>query len=223
MFRFDAIVFDFDGVLAQSVDVKTKAFAALYQAHGQDVVDRVVAWHLAHGGVSRYEKFRHFHRAFLGRELSPQDEAALGERFSALVEKAVIASTWVPGAREFLDTYYSRMPLFVASGTPEAELVRIVEARGMAHYFAGVAGAPRRKGEILTEFARCLGATPSRVLMVGDSMTDYLDAMEAGSAFVGIAPPQASPFPAGVSVLPDLTGLGDFINQQPPMVLEAAQ
>lgn len=213
--RFDAIVFDFDGVLVESVDVKTRAFAALYDPHGTDVVEQVVAWHLAHGGVSRYEKFRHFHRAFLGRTLASADESELGERFSALVEEAVIVADWVPGAREFLDAWHTRLPLFVASGTPEEELLRIIERRGMAHYFAGVAGAPRKKGAILRDFLARSDAAPARLLMVGDAMTDFDGATEAGVSFLGIAPAGANPFPAGVPVLPDLNGLAAFLETSP--------
>lgn len=213
--RFDAIVFDFDGVLAESVDVKTRAFAALYEPHGADVVRQVVAWHLAHGGVSRFEKFRHFHQAFLGRALAHDEEAELGKRFSALVEEAVIAAAWVPGAREFLADWHERLPLFVASGTPGEELLRIVERRGMAHYFAGVAGAPCKKGEILRDYLGRSGASPARLLMVGDAMTDFDGAAEAGVPFLGIAPADANPFPAGVPVLPDLNGLAAFLEAAP--------
>lgn len=209
--RFDAIVFDFDGVLVESVDVKTRAFAALYAPYGAAVVEQVVAWHLAHGGVSRFEKFRHFHRAFLGRTLAPAEEAGLGGRFSALVEEAVIAAAWVSGARDFLEGWHARLPLFVASGTPEEELLRIVARRGMARYFAGVAGAPRKKGAILRDFLGRSGAAPERVLMVGDAMTDFDGAAEAGVPFLGIAPAAANPFPAGVPLLPDLTGLAAFL------------
>lgn len=213
--RFDAIVFDFDGVLVESVDVKTRAFAALYEPHGAEVVRQVVAWHLAHGGVSRYEKFRHFHRVFLGRALAPAEEAELGERFSVLVEEAVIAAAWVPGAREFLEGWHACLPLFVASGTPEEELLRIIERRGMARFFAGVAGAPRKKGAILRDFLGRSGAAPDRVLMVGDAMTDFDGAAEAGVPFLGIAPAAANPFPPGVPVLPDLTGFAAFLEAAP--------
>lgn len=213
--RFDAIVFDFDGVLVESVDVKTRAFAALYDSHGTDVVEQVVAWHLAHGGVSRYEKFRHFHRDFLGRTLAPAEETELGERFSALVEEAVIVAGWVPGAREFLEGWHARVPLFVASGTPEEELLRIIERRGMTRYFAGVAGAPRKKGAILRDFLAREGVAPARLLMVGDAMTDYDGATEAGVPFLGIAPGGTNPFPPGVPVLPDLTGLAAFLEAAP--------
>lgn len=209
---YDAIVFDFDGVLAQSVDVKTRAFADLYREHGPAVVEQVVAWHLANGGVSRYEKFRHFHRAFLGQALPAEEEVRLGERFSALVEAAVIAAPPVPGSMEFLVAYHDRLPLLVASGTPEDELLRIIEQRGMAHFFAAVAGSPRTKATILLDFAAHLELDPARILMIGDAMTDHDGAVAAGTAFLGIAPPYDNPFPPAVPVLPDLTGLAAFLD-----------
>lgn len=223
MFRFDAIVFDFDGVLVQSVDIKTRAFAALYEPYGADVVRRVVAWHLEHGGVSRNDKFRHFHRAFLNRELPVEEEARLATCFSALVEEAVVAAAWVPGAHEFLETHASSLSLFIASGTPEEELRRIIDRRAMTRYFAGVGGTPRYKGEILRGFlARC-GIPPDRMLMVGDAMTDYAGAAEESVPFLGVALTGVNPFPPGVPVLPDLKMLAAFIAEPRRRLSETAR
>jgi HAD superfamily hydrolase (TIGR01549 family) len=208
--RFDALILDFDGVVLQSVDVKTRAFAAIYAEHGPEVVAKVVDYHLAHGGVSRFEKFRHYHRAFLGRALESEEETALAERFSALVEDAVVAAPWVAGAREYLEMSYRRLPIFVASGTPETELARIVQRRGIAQYFAGVHGAPRTKGKIIATCIREGRFEATRVLMVGDSITDYEGAQEAGAAFLGIARDRSA-FPENVPLLPDLTGLERFM------------
>ena len=36
------IIFDFDGVIAESVQVKTDAFSSIYKPYGKDVVDKVV-------------------------------------------------------------------------------------------------------------------------------------------------------------------------------------
>jgi len=33
---YQALLFDFDGVIAESVDIKTRAFAELYQEYGTD-------------------------------------------------------------------------------------------------------------------------------------------------------------------------------------------
>lgn len=208
--RFDAIVFDFDGVLVDSVDVKTRAFAALYEPYGPEVVGKVVAWHLEHGGVSRYRKFRHFHQVFLGQPLSGAEESRLADRFSALVEEAVIAAAWIPGALEFLEGKQAQMPLFVASGTPEEELVRIIERRNMKRYFSGVGGAPKGKAEIIAGFLGSHNIAPDRTLMVGDAMTDLEAANTVGTAFLGVAA-DSNPFPQGVSTAKDLAGLESFL------------
>jgi len=45
------LIFDFDGVLADSVEVKTEAFALLYKPYGQKVVEKVVSHHRDNGGI----------------------------------------------------------------------------------------------------------------------------------------------------------------------------
>ena len=42
---WQAIIFDFDGVLVESVDIKTQAFAGLYQSYGETIVGKVVRYH----------------------------------------------------------------------------------------------------------------------------------------------------------------------------------
>ncbi len=201
-------MFDFDGVLVESVDTKTRAFASLYAEHGPDVVERVVAFHLHHGGLSRYEKFRYGHEVVLGRPLPPEESARLAARFAALVVDAVIAAPWVAGAREFVLAHHRELPLFIASGTPQDELLAIAERRAMAPYFAEVLGSPAKKDELLRGLIARRRLAPERVIFVGDSITDYDAARATGCAFRGRVPPgAASPFPPDTDTAPDLHGL----------------
>jgi phosphoglycolate phosphatase-like HAD superfamily hydrolase len=203
--RFDAIVFDFDGVLVESVGIKTQAFVELYRDHGDGVMAAVAAYHSAHGGVSRYEKFRYFHSVLLGEPLSEADERLLDAKFSTLVEDAVVAAPAVTGAREFVDKYCQRLPLHIASATPTEELRRIVIRRGLRDCFREVEGAPQTKGEILRRIIAAGGYVPERVLMIGDSLSDCDGAREAGSAFLGrVERGVKNPFPATVRTIEDL-------------------
>ena len=54
-----AIIFDFDGVIADSVNIKTVAFAEIYEPFGNHISELVVSHHLINGGMSRYEKFKY--------------------------------------------------------------------------------------------------------------------------------------------------------------------
>ena len=208
-FNWQAIIFDFDGVVVESGKIKTQAFAELYRPYGEDIVAQVVQFHTQNGGMSRYRKFRHFQEHFLHQPpLTEAEERQLDIRFSELVVEAVIAADPVPGAIELIRQQSGRIPLFVASGTPEAELKVIVERRGLAPYFTAVRGAPALKKTIIAEILAAHGLQPETVLMIGDAMADLEGAQANDTAFLGrVFPGDPNPFPAHIEVIPDLRGL----------------
>lgn len=208
---FDALLFDFDGVILESVDIKTAAFAALYAEHGAEVVARVRAYHEAHGGVSRYEKFRHYETVLLGRPaLTPAREQALGERFAALVVEGVLNAPLVAGIRAVLEHYAGRVPMFVVSGTPGEELRRIVAARALDAYFLEVHGSPTDKITHIADILARHGYAAARTLMIGDALTDHDAARANGTAFLGRVPPrEADPFPPGTPTVADFSACVD--------------
>lgn len=207
-------MFDFDGVLVESVDTKTRALASLYAEHGPEATERVVAFHLRHGGLSRYEKFRYGHEVVLGRALPPDESERLAARFAALVVDAVIAAPWVAGAHEFVSAHCRELRLFIASGTPQDELREIVERRAMSAYFTDVRGSPVKKDELVRELLDRHRLVPGRALFVGDSITDYDAARATGLAFLGRVPPgAASPFPSGTETAADLRDLAARIRR----------
>ena len=206
-----AIIFDFDGVILDSVDIKTKAFARLFEEHGPDVQRRVVEHHITHGGISRFKKFAHIYEHILHRPMPEGESGRLGERFSELVFDEVVKAEWIPGAPEFLREYHTRYQCFVASGTPQEELERIVPLRSLERYFAGVFGSPATKDEIARRILLDYGLRESEAVFVGDAMTDFDAAKTCGVRFIGIASAGANPFPPGTVVLPDLRGLAESV------------
>lgn len=210
-----AIVFDLDGVLIESVDIKTKAFARLFEQEGPEVVRKVVAYHLENGGVSRVEKFRYYYRHVLHRTLLESHLAELCDRFRRLVLDGVINASLVPGALEVLEMCrQGRYLAFVASGTPEDELRVILEQRGMSSYFNGTYGSPALKTEIIQSILSAHRLPPREVLFVGDSITDYEAARQTEVHFVARCTPDSADQWAGlgVKVLRDLRELREYVD-----------
>lgn len=199
----EAIFFDFDGVIVDSHNVKTSAFASLYADDYPHIVNDVIAYHNANGGISRYRKFEYFERVLLGREPTRERLARLADRFADAVVEAVIASPEVEGAEDALRALaHQRTPAYVASGTPEDELKRIVAQRGLGGYFRVVRGSPAEKATILAEVSATHAHNISRCLMVGDAMTDYQAAAAVGMPFLGVVQRGAqSPFPLGTDII----------------------
>ena len=56
-----AIIFDFDGVIADTLQLKTDAFAELYSPFGDHIIKKVVSHHKMNLGVSRFEKIKFYH------------------------------------------------------------------------------------------------------------------------------------------------------------------
>ncbi|MFQ5633758.1 MAG: HAD family hydrolase [Gammaproteobacteria bacterium] len=205
----EAIIFDFDGVLVESVDVKTRAFAALYADYGEEVVAKVTEYHLRHGGISRFEKFRYFQTDILhGPALDDRAVADLATSFSSLVVDRVVAAPMVEGAREFLDNCRDRLPLFIVSGTPTEELDEILRRRKLREFFAAIRGSPGSKSRQISELLNEHRLAAARSIMIGDAIADYEGAVSNSVAFIGrVAGDTVNPFPSGVTTFENFSHL----------------
>jgi len=212
MFRFDAIVFDFDGTLVQSREVKAWAFGKLYEDYGDVIVQQVIAYHREHEGISRFIKFRYWHENLFHLPYNEDVGGGLSQSYSRLVYNAVIRAPFVEGALEFLENHYQNLPLFVASGTPEQELRDIIKHRSLNRYFQGIYGSPATKSEILQRIVIENKWSPKKVLMVGDTIADLEGSQNVGTEFIGINEGEDSDLSATKTPLKSLVGLEKYLH-----------
>jgi len=200
--KWKAVFFDFDGVILDSVGVKTKAFAKMFRHYGPEVEKAVVDYHLANGGVSRFEKFEYYYKNLLQKPITQDILEALGREFNQLAMEGVLAAPFIDGATETLKQLKKDgIPAFVVSGTPDEEIKVIVEKRNLAPYFLEMHGSPRKKQEIVRDIAGRHGYQLEKCLFIGDATTDYEAAMVCGTMFLGIVKDEEkSPFPKGTLV-----------------------
>lgn len=201
--RWQAVFFDFDGVILDSVHVKTRAFAQMFRPFGAQIEKKVVEYHLANGGISRFEKFKYFYENFLEQTISEEKIKELSNRFSALVVQEVLKSPFIEGALETLEQLRQiNIPMFVVSGTPHEEIQYIVQKRNLSKYFVEVHGSPSKKERIIHDIITRHKFEPASSLFIGDSIEDYNSAMANGLRFLGIAPKgEKSLFPRETNVL----------------------
>lgn len=185
MKRTGVIILDFDGVLAESNQAKSRAFEdffALYPAYH----DAMLAYHLENYATSRMGKFEYYVHELMGRPGDDELVNTMADQFSGIAKQLVIAAPDVPGAREFLQEFSQRTPLYVSSVTPQDELREIVKARGIASFLKEVFGNPpiNKVDAIHTILAR-ESLVPAQAVFIGDSLSDYQAAAQTGLEFIG--------------------------------------
>lgn len=184
-------IFDFDGVLVDSVEIKTEAFASLYKEHGIELVNKVIEHHRLNGGMSRYEKFKYYHQSFLNQKITKDELNRLDQKFSNYVVNKIVKSSEIEGATDFLNKFYKHKKCFVNSATPVTEIKKIIMLRGWSHYFEGIFGSPDDKiKNILKIFNKLEKKQPfnkSSAVFFGDARSDYLAARDSGIDFVFVS------------------------------------
>ena len=180
-----AIVFDFDGVILESAKIKTEAFADVVKDYPKQQAEAFVAYHMIHMGISRHVKFRYFIEEILKQPYCEETEQELADRFSDIVFSRIMECPYVPGAKDFLDRNYRKYDLYVASGTPKAELEQIMEGRDLTQYFKQIYGTPMKKEEIVDVICHDYGYAKEEMVFVGDAATDKNAAYHTGLKFIG--------------------------------------
>jgi phosphoglycolate phosphatase-like HAD superfamily hydrolase len=209
-----AVFLDFDGVIKESLGVKTAAFAAIFAPWGEEAAARVCAHHIANGGMSRYRKIPFYLREYCAdpRMGTPDERALVDKLFADFANRAyagVLAAPFVPGAEDFIRGCNTQgIPLAIISGTPEEEMRSLIADMGMRVNFAAIYGSPRDKRELLEAAMQNFALQPDETMFVGDSINDYTPAIELGVPFVGrVKKEDADPFPNSVFRISDFTGL----------------
>ncbi len=218
------VVFDFDGTLVDSNDIKREAFfevARPWDSSGKVVEEVFERWPAA----NRYEKTRRIAEELIGRKLLPEDSSLeewatrLADDYTARCEAAIAQCVEMPGATAALEVLSGKgLHLFLNSATPVIPLRRLMELRNWDHFFKAVYGAESTKTENLQSIAAQSGADRTEMIHVGDQLDDQAGAEKFGCHFVamtaGLAESPVRNSPLLVEDLRELPALLDRISME---------
>ena len=180
---YRTLVFDCDGVILNSNQVKTEAFVVAASEYGEDATLKLRDYHLANGGVSRYEKFDYFLSKIV-KSADPADQyACLLRKYSKTVYQGLRLATIADGLPE-LRRATSEASWVVVSGGDQEELRELFRERELTEYFdGGIFGSPSTKETLLEECFR-EGIIKYPALYIGDTRHDHEVSSAVGLDFL---------------------------------------
>tara|TARA_B100001758_G_C18415274_1_gene619034 strand:- start:223 stop:864 length:642 start_codon:yes stop_codon:yes gene_type:complete len=185
------VVFDFDGTLVDSNEIKKDIFfdiAEDFIKGSSDTMRDILSRNKGH--MTRYEIFDELLNRYRDKEMQ-EDEIhssldMLVEKYTLISEKEVGSAKEIDGARNILDSLYKRFPLFINSATPTETLKRIIKHRRWSSYFRDIFGSERTKLENLEAIRDLEDVKRSDMIMIGDSNDDYFAARDFNCHFIGL-------------------------------------
>lgn len=178
------MVFDCDGVILDSNNLKTDAFSEAIKGEPQEKIELLSLYHKEHGGVSRYHKFKYYFEKINPQENSEGKIKKANARFAEIVCNGLKECDYVPGVLNFINkTKTLNIDIFVISGSDEDELKEVFADRKIDELFVMILGSPVTKYEHMKKVIDKVGRD-SKGVYFGDSKLDMDVAESFGLDFV---------------------------------------
>jgi HAD superfamily hydrolase (TIGR01509 family) len=181
-----AIIWDMDGVLADTGDAHLRAWQVLYGERGQTITreEFVETFGMANGPIIR---------RWLGEATPDAEVAQIAARKEALYREMLHGHVEsLPGVLAWLE-HAQRLGLrqIVASSTEMANIIAVIGELGIGNFFdALISGAflPRSKPDpgLFLQAAATVGAEPSGCLVIEDAIVGVEAAHRAGMRCIAV-------------------------------------
>lgn len=181
---YQALIFDCDGTLADTIPLHLRAWTESLLAVGAVLPS---SWYLARVGVSRGDLLRQFRDEFGG----DFDAGAVSDEQMRLFHAGISTVREIGPAANVARSAHRRVPLAVASGGHRAMVTATIDAIGLTPLFDAIVTIEDvRQGkpapDLFLEAARRLGVSPTGCVVYEDSDEGLEAARQAGMRAVDV-------------------------------------
>ncbi len=174
--NYKVILWDFDGVILDSMPIRSKGFEEVLKNFPANEVDELLEFHNTNGGLSRYVKFRYFFEKIRNESISEEGVLKLASDFSSIMLKLLLnEDLLIMDSVNFIKENWTKYEMHIVSGSDGDELMTICETLNLRKYFKTVNGSPTPKKILVKNILENYGYNFSEVILIGDSIND-LDA-----------------------------------------------
>ena len=182
--KYNIILFDFDGVIVDSDNIRINAFRKTLKKYDDVYVDQFIEYHNKNGGISRYVKFEYF-KNLTGASNEELDKWLLiysQHCFQMMSDKNILIG-------EIINLISSlnnlKKELFVVSASDQNELRKLLGIYSLTKCFKFIYGSPVSKTNNISNLLKKFKYDPNETVLIGDSINDYEAAIENKISFLG--------------------------------------
>ncbi|MFA6192500.1 MAG: HAD hydrolase-like protein [Sulfurimonas sp.] len=199
------ILWDFDGVILDSMKIKGDGFKELFKEYDEEHVQLIEKYHYENGGVSRFEKIRYFFHTILEQEISEIDVQKFADTFATIIEQKLYnKSNLIAETVNFIKSNYKKYNFHIVSGAEHDELNELCKYFGLSNYFKSIEGSPTKKDILVKNILKKYEYKKEETALIGDAMTDYNASVTNKIKFYGFNNPELKKFEGYIDRFEDL-------------------
>jgi phosphoglycolate phosphatase-like HAD superfamily hydrolase len=180
------ILFDFDGVILDSMPIRDYGFRKIFENYPSELVEDFIKYHRENGGLSRFYKIEYFYKNLLKEDISQEKILKYAETFSEIMKKELTNSKYlIQETLRFIEENFKKMSFHVVSGSEQNELRYLCKELNISKYFKSIEGSPTHKNDLVKGILHKENYSLDEVILIGDSINDYNAALENGLKFYG--------------------------------------
>lgn len=181
-----AVLWDFDGVLIDSMSVRELGFREVLCSYPEDQVEHLIQYHRENGGLSRYAKFNYFFQHIRQESVEINTINLLSQKFSKIMLSILKnPDLLIDETVSYIQKKHNFFHMHVVSGSDQAELRELCVALKINNYFLSIHGSPMPKKKLVENVINDYNYNPSTCILIGDSRNDYEAAVVNGIHFMG--------------------------------------
>ena len=186
--RFKVILWDFDGVILDSMPIRDLGFVKVLEREGfhKSQINLLIEYHRLNGGLSRYVKFRYFYEQILNRPITEQEILRLSNLFSEIMLTLLIdENLLISDSFEFIKSNHKKYRFHIVSGSDGVELNEICTSLNLSPYFKSIQGSPKPKKQLVHDLIVLNNYDKKDICLIGDSINDFEASYHNDISFFG--------------------------------------
>ena len=168
------ILWDFDGVILDSMKIRDKGFEIIFKNFEKSKVDQLLEYHRINGGLSRYVKIKYFYNEILGKEISDEKVLEYASNFSKVMRARLIdPNNLIEESVTFIKNNYKKYNFHIVSGSDQKELRFLCKELQVDRYFISIYGSPTPKNDLVSNVLQQFDYNKNNTCLIGDSINDF--------------------------------------------------
>lgn len=167
------VIFDFDGVLAETIKIKGLVFYKIFEKEGRNIQNYAFSYHIKNAGINRKIKFKEIYKTKLKKNINNKELSKLSVIFNKIYSKYYKRIKINRDFINFINKNKKNINFYISSTAPKKEIINILKNNDCYNLFKKIYGSNIKKNIAIRNIIKHEEIAKKDIIFIGDTIHDY--------------------------------------------------